>query len=166
MTGLYLNHNISFGYKDSLNYYHIDVDKMLLLKKSNREQFVRYNDVNKKKVVSLQIKINNFSFGELDIFANDTAEVVIERNDEEFFIKCREICNKIIELIYIDIDNPHNFVEYYFDENGDDTENGFIVLNIEKNTSAIGDKYRNDIVSVFTSVFNNFLWASLVEYRY
>ena len=68
MTGLYLNHNISFGYKDSLNYYHIDVDKMLLLKKSNREQFVRYNDVNKKKVVSLQIKINNFSFGELDIF--------------------------------------------------------------------------------------------------
>ena len=37
MTGLYLNHNISFGYEDSLNYYHIDVDKTLLLKKSNRE---------------------------------------------------------------------------------------------------------------------------------
>ena len=39
---------------------------------------------------------------------------------EEFFIKCREIWNRIIELI--DIDNPCNFVEYYFDENGDDTE--------------------------------------------
>ena len=38
-----------FGYEDSYNYYNIDVDKILLLKKSNREYFVRYNDVNKKK---------------------------------------------------------------------------------------------------------------------
>ena len=33
-------------------------------------------------------------------------------------MKCREIWNKIIELM--DIDNPSNFVDYYFDENGDD----------------------------------------------
>ena len=33
MTDLYLNHNISFGYEDSYNYYDIDVDKLLLLKK-------------------------------------------------------------------------------------------------------------------------------------
>ena len=30
---LYLNHNISFGYKDSYSYYDIDVDKILLFKK-------------------------------------------------------------------------------------------------------------------------------------
>ena len=30
---LYLNHNIFFGYKDSYNYYDIDVDKILLYKK-------------------------------------------------------------------------------------------------------------------------------------
>ena len=50
MTDLYLNQNISFGYEDSYNYYDIDVDKMLLLKKSDREYFIRYNDINKKKL--------------------------------------------------------------------------------------------------------------------
>ena len=50
MTDLYLNHNIFFGYKDSFNYYDIDVNKILLLKKSNIEYFVIYNDVNKKKL--------------------------------------------------------------------------------------------------------------------
>ena len=29
---LYLNHNIFFGYKNSYNYYDIDVDKILLFK--------------------------------------------------------------------------------------------------------------------------------------
>ena len=33
MTALYLNHNIFFGYKDSYNYYDIDIDKILLFKK-------------------------------------------------------------------------------------------------------------------------------------
>ena len=50
MTDLHLNQNISFGYEDSYNYYDIDVDKMLLLKKSDREYFIRYNDINKKKL--------------------------------------------------------------------------------------------------------------------
>ena len=56
-TDLYLNHKISFGHKEYYNYYDIEVDKILLLKKSNREYFVRYNDVNKKKIVPLQLKI-------------------------------------------------------------------------------------------------------------
>ena len=30
ITDLYLNYNISFGYKDSYNYYDTDVDKVLL----------------------------------------------------------------------------------------------------------------------------------------
>ena len=33
MIDLYLNHNIFLGYKDSYNYYDIDVDKILLFKK-------------------------------------------------------------------------------------------------------------------------------------
>ena len=62
MVDLYLNHNISFGYEDSYNYYNIDVDKILLLKKSRDEYFIRYNDVNKKKIVPLQLKIEKILF--------------------------------------------------------------------------------------------------------
>ena len=40
------------------------------------------------------------------------------------------------------------------------------MLEVEKNASAIIDKYRNDLVFVFTSVFNNFPQTSLVQYRY
>ena len=50
MADLYLNHNISFGYEDSYNYYDIDVDKILLFVKSDNEYIIRYNDVNKKKL--------------------------------------------------------------------------------------------------------------------
>ena len=88
MTDLHmLGYNTSFVYKDSHNYYDIDVDKTLLLKKSDNEYFVRYNDVNKNKIVPLQLKINNFSFGELEFFADGTAEVDIGSNDETFFYK-------------------------------------------------------------------------------
>ena len=59
----------------------------------------------------------------------------------------------------MDIDNPDDFVK--IDDYGE-----FIMLNIEKNTSAIRDKYRNDLVFVFTSVFNNFPQTSLAQYRY
>ena len=60
----------------------------------------------------------------------------------------------------MDIDNPDDFViiDYYRDE--------FIVINTEKNTSAIRDNHRNDLAFVFTSVINNSLRASLVQYRY
>ena len=167
MTDLHkLGYNISFGYKDSYNYHDIDADKIVLLKKSYDEYFARYNDVNKNKIVPLQLKINNFSFGELDFFADGTAEVDIGSNDEKNFIKCREIWNKIIELT--DIDNPSNFVGYYLGEKGDDAEDEFIMLKIsQKNTSTMRDKYRNDPVFLFTSVINNdSLQASLVQCRY
>ena len=43
----------------------------------------------------MQLKINNFSLDELDIFAYDigdaTADIDIGSNDKKFFIKCREI---------------------------------------------------------------------------
>ena len=139
--------------------------KYYYLKKSDDEYFVRYNDVNENKIVPLQLKINNFSFGELEFFADGTAEINIGSNDKNFFIKCREIWNKIIELM--DIDTPSNFVDYYFDENRDDAEDEFIMLNIEKNTSAIKHKNRNYLVFVFTSVIaNNSLQVSQVHYRY
>ena len=35
MTDLYLNQNISFRYEDSYNYYDIDVNKIILLKKKS-----------------------------------------------------------------------------------------------------------------------------------
>ena len=83
-----LGYNISFGYEDSYNYHDIDVDKILLLKKSDNEYFVRYNDVNKNKIVQLQLKINNSSFSELDIFEYDyidfTADIDIGSNDNFF----------------------------------------------------------------------------------
>ena len=48
MTDLYLNHNIFFGYKDSYNYYDIDINKISLFTKPADEYIIRYNDVNKK----------------------------------------------------------------------------------------------------------------------
>ena len=55
---LYLNSRF-LGYKDSYNYYDIDVDKILLFKKSDNEYIIRHNDVNKMMIVPLQSKIND-----------------------------------------------------------------------------------------------------------
>ena len=46
----------------------------------------------------------------------------------------------------------------------DDYGDEFIVLNIEKNTSAIREKNRNDLVFVFKCIINNLLQTSLVQY--
>ena len=59
MVDLCLN-NRFLGYKNSYNYYDIDVDKILLFKKSDNEYIIRYNDVNKMKIVPLQLKMKNF----------------------------------------------------------------------------------------------------------
>ena len=93
MTGLYLNHNISFGHKDSYNYDDIDINKILLLKKSDWEYFIRYNDLNKKKSTSLQSKIEKCYFGKLYMFMGVTTLVMIHNGDNQFFRKCREIWN-------------------------------------------------------------------------
>ena len=82
MTDLYLNHNIFFGYKDSYNYYDIDVNKILLFVKSDNEYIIRYNDVNKKKIVPLQLKIKNFSFGELHMYINNISQVSVHSDDK------------------------------------------------------------------------------------
>ena len=109
MIDLYLNHNIFFGYEDSYNYYDIDVDKILLLRNSDMEYCIRYNDVNKKRIVPLQIKINNFSFGNLYMSPDNTTLKMIYSNDEEFFKKCREIWNKVIVETTLD-DNEYEYI--------------------------------------------------------
>ena len=58
MVDLYLNDRYLW-YKDSQNYNYIDIDKILLFKKSDNEYIIRYNDVNKMMIVPLQLKINN-----------------------------------------------------------------------------------------------------------
>ena len=81
MVDLYLYNNIFFGYKDSYNYYDIDVDKILLFKKSDNEYIIRYNDANKMMIVPLQLKIKNF-YNELNTFKNNN-KVMFIYNDHK-----------------------------------------------------------------------------------
>ena len=157
MTYLHLNHNISFRYEDSYHYYAIDVDKIFV--KSNNEYIIRYNDVNKKKIVPLQLKINNFYLGQLHMLPKDITIILIYSVDKALFKKCGEIWNKINELI--GVNDLANFAVTNLDGRDD-----FIILKLEKKTTAIRDKYRNDVVFVLHSVVNDYFQASLVQYRY
>ena len=157
MVDLYLN-NRFFGYKDSYNYYDIDVDKILLFKKSDNEYIIRYNDVNKMIIAPLQLKIKNF-YNELNTFSNNNRVVFIHNDDKEFFRKCREIWNKITELI--GINNAQDFVETTLDD-GDE----FIMVDLHNNTSFVRGNYRNKLVIVLHSVINDYLQTSLVQHRY
>ena len=95
----------------------------------------------------LQLKIKNFYFDELHMFINNITLVAIHSDDKELFRKHREIWNKINELL--GIYDPTDFVETTLD----DDEGELIMLKIEKNTSAVRDKYRN-LVFVFHSVLD------------
>ena len=53
----YLPGGESFGNKDSYNYYDIDVDKILLYKKSAGEYFIRYDDMYNTKIAPSQLKM-------------------------------------------------------------------------------------------------------------
>ena len=83
-------------------------------KKVIMKYVIRYNNVNKMMIVPLQLKIKNF-YNELNIFANSDRAMFIYNDDKEFFRKCREIWNKIIELI--GINNPIDFVDADDDAN-------------------------------------------------
>ena len=161
MVDLYLN-NRFLGYKDSYNYYDIDVDKILLFKKSDNEYIIRYNDVNKMMIVPLQLKIKNF-YNELNTFANNNRVMLIYNDDKEFFRKWTEIWNKIIELI--DINNPIDFVQ----ADGDD-DKLYIIADVNGNTSFVfEDSYRyghNKVVVALHSVINDRMKTSLVQHRY
>ena len=74
-------------------------------------------------IAPLQLKINNF-YNELNTFANNNRVMFIYNDDKEFFRKCREIWNKIIELI--GINNPIDFLE------ADDHDKLFIMPDVHK----------------------------------
>ena len=148
----------------SYNYYDIDVDKILLYKKSNNEYIIRYNDVNKRTIVPLQFKIKTF-FGELHTYTNNNNNnnnivIPIQSDDKELFRKCREIWNKITELI--GINNTQDFVKTTLDDDGDE----FIVVDVYKNTSFARGNCRNKLVRVLNSVIDDYLQTSLVHHRY
>ena len=81
----------------------------------------------------------------------------IYNDDKEFFRKCREIWNKITELI--GINNPRDFVE---------TDSDY--ADVCKNTSfVLEDNYRyghNKLVIVLHSSFNSYLQKSLAQDKY
>ena len=133
MVDLYQN-NKFFGYKGSYNYYDIDVKKILLIKNSYNEYIIRYYDVNKMKFVPLQLKINN-SYNEINTLENNNRVMLIYNDDKEFFRKCIEIWEKIIEPIGI---NSHIcFLK------ADDNDELFIMADVHKNTSfVLVDNYR------------------------
>ena len=82
MVDLYL-HNGFFGHKDSYSYYDIDIDNILLFKKSNSEYIIRDKDVNKIIIAPLQLEIKNF-YDVLYTFANNNRVMFIYNDDKEF----------------------------------------------------------------------------------
>ena len=108
-------------------------------------------------IVPLQLKIKNF-FGELHTYTNNNRVMPIHSDDKELFRKCREIWNKITELI--GINNAQDFVETTLDD-GDE----FIMVDVHKNTSFVGGNYRNKLVIVLHSVIDDYL-QTLVQHRY
>ena len=159
MVDQYIN-NRYLKYIDSYNYYDIDVDKILLLKKSDNEYIIRYNDVNKVMIVSLQLKINN-SYNEINILANNNTVMFIYNDHKEFFRKFMEMWAKIIEVTGI---NNHI---YFLKADNDDKL--FIMVDALENTSfVLEDNYRyghNKVVIVLHSVINDCL-KTLVQHRY
>ena len=113
------------------------------------------------KFVPLQLKINN-SYNEINTLANNNRVMFIYNDDKEFFRKCIEIWDKIIELIGI---NNH----IYFLKADDDDEL-FIMADVHENTSfVLEDNYRyghNKVVIVLHSVINDCIKTSLVQHRY
>ena len=109
-------------------------------------------------IAPLQLKIKNFSFGELHMFASNNRAVPIHSDDKELFRKCGEIWNKITELT--GKNNAPDFVETTLDD-GDE----FIKVDVQKNTTSVRDNHKNRLIIVLHSVFNDFPQTSLVQYR-
>ena len=160
MVDLYLS-NRFLGHKDSCNYYDIDVDKILIFRKSDNEYIIRYNDVNEMMIVPLQLKINN-SYNKINAFKKNNKVMFICNDDKQFFRKWIETWNKIIELIGI---NNHI---YFLKADKDDEL--FVIADLHKNTNfVIEDNYRyghNKVLIVLHSIINDCIKTSLVQHRY
>ena len=112
MVDLYPNDRF-LEYKDSYNYYDIDVDNIHLFKKSKNEYIIRYNDVNKMAVIPLQLKIKNF-FGELRTYTNNDRVMYTHNDDKKLLRKCKEIWDDITKSI--GINNAQDFLETTLDD--------------------------------------------------
>ena len=160
MVDQYIN-NKYLNYIHSYYYYDIDVDKILLFKKGDNEYIIRYNDVNKMMIVPLQLKINN-SYNEINTLANNNRVMFIYNDDKEFFRKCIEIWDKIIESI--GINNPIYFLKT------NDNDKLSIMAEAHENTSfALEDNYRyghNKVLIALHSFVNDCIETSLVQHRY
>ena len=128
MVDLYLNDTF-LGYKDFYNYYDIDVNKVLLFKKSDNEYIIRYKDVNILIIGPLQLKIDNFCI-EICKNANNNIIAYIYGDDKKLFKKCREIWNNSTESI--GINNAENFVK-----TTEDNDDEYIEAVLNKNTSFV-----------------------------
>ena len=84
MVDYYLTDGNFFEYEDSYNYYDIDVDKILLCKKSDNEYFIRCSDVYKITIAPLQLKIKSF-YSKMHRLKNNITLMSIQSFDEEFF---------------------------------------------------------------------------------
>ena len=93
------------------------------------------------------------------MFTSNITLARIHSDDKELFRKCREIWNKITELI--GINNAPDFVKNTID----DDANEFIMVDAHKNTSFVGGNYRNKLIIVLDSVINSYLKASLVQVK-
>ena len=155
---MYLDNNRFYGYIDSYNYYDIDVDKIIIYKRSDNEYFIRYYDVKKINYVPLQLKIKIFS-GKIHKFKNYITLIYIQSDDKNFFRTIREIQNKIIELI--GINNAKDFVKNTIDADADEV----IMVDVHKNTSPIESNYRDKIAIVLHSIIYNHLKTSLVQVK-
>ena len=78
MVDLYIN-NRFFGYKNSYNYYDINVDNILLFKESNNEYIIRYNDLNKMTVGHFLCEIGTYT--------NNITLISIYSDDKELLRK-------------------------------------------------------------------------------
>ena len=112
-------------------------------------------------IVPLQFQINN-SYNEINILANNNRLIFIYNDDKEFFRKCIEIWDKIIELM--GINNHIYFVK------ADDDNKLFIIADVLKSASfVLKDNYRygyNKVVIGLHFVFNDCIKTPLVQHRY
>ena len=110
-------------------------------------------------IVPLQLKTKNF-LGELHTYTSNNRVMPIHSDDKELFRKCREIWNKITELM--DINKAEDFVETTLDD-GDE----FTSVDVHKNTSFVKGNYknRNKLVIVLNSVIDDYL-KTLAQYIY
>ena len=73
------------------------------------------------------------------MYSNNITIIPIYSADKELFRKCREIWNKINELI--GVNEPIDFVETILDDNIAES----IMLKVHKDTSYVRDKCRNNL---------------------